>query len=1007
MVESRGNMLNEIFLSVDTQGTSFSAQLLASLASGRISFPRRDLREFKDYFDSVYARVRGGNEGDARSIRLDFAHAPIPAELAALEDEPIIEIQVLAYDYARKFWSHAIETMAWERIHTSAPDDWKTKVANSWLHCQHVHSPTVEQGWKLHVSATPNSAPEVLDRCLDVLLRYSVSFKHAATLEYVEHLTSSRCDRSAGGKFITVYPPNPDSARELAMKLHEATLGLEGPAILSDRAYCPGSLVHYRYGAFMAQPELTNDGSYEARVRDPEGGLVQDERKAWFSPPDWVEPLFNSEGSGAISANSSPSSVLLKDRFSVHGAIRHANRGGVYRATDTSTSENVIIKQARPCTCAELSGDDARTMLRRESENLLMLGSIAPRHVDFFEYQGDCFLVQAAIDGTTLTQWVNEQFSSSELQVLDTGRLRELSAGVSALLVQIHRLGLVCRDFTPHNIMLDQRLRLTLIDPELVARPGSMIYRYFTFGFGAPELGSTPRISVCPGAQVDFYSLGATFYFIATGLNPPVFLEGQSREMFRVAWINALSPLFSAGLRKFAQLIIDLVDLDPNKRPSLEDVRLRIGSDDFWALDKVAASRLGAAEGAPELAADLSDLEMAINDGIDFIVETKEKDDRGPRLWRSGPFGTSTDECNVQHGAGGILGALCFLHLSRKDERLLPVIRDVSLWIQQRLAQRQRFLPGMYFGASGPIWANLEAAKILGDDQLRDSLVEMILRLPTRWPNPDICHGSAGAGLALCRAWLHVRDSRLLQSIIDCADGLIASVKENDDGIYWQVDDDFDSTLRGLKQYGFAHGIAGVGYFLLAAGLVADRPKYIEAARRAGDSLLAAVEHTPHGARWRGSVDSKIPSKDELYYYWCSGSAGIGTFLVRLWLVTQDERYRIMAEEAARAVRIAQKRAGTAVCHGLAGNGEFLIDMAAFVSPVYGDWVKEHAVALLGKRIERGGRKLIPDESGTDFTADYNTGTSGITCFLDRVKTFQPRIWMLDELIPLPSSLRI
>ena len=53
---------------------------------------------------------------------------------------------------------------------------------------------------------------------------------------------------------------------------------------------------------------------------------------------------------------------------------------------------------------------------------------------------------------------------------------------------------------------------------------------------------------------------------------------------------------------------------------------------------------------------------------------------------------------------------------------------------------------------------------------------------------------------------------------------------------------------------------------------------------------------------------------------WCNGSSGVGTFLIRLWRATGQDRFRELAEEAARAVWTLRASGSPANCHGLAGN---------------------------------------------------------------------------------------
>jgi hypothetical protein len=125
-------------------------------------------------------------------------------------------------------------------------------------------------------------------------------------------------------------------------------------------------------------------------------------------------------------------------------------------------------------------------------------------------------------------------------------------------------------------------------------------------------------------------------------------------------------------------------------------------------------------------------------------------------------------------------------------------------------------------------------------------------------------------------------------------------------------------------------------------------------------------------------------------YHWCSGSSGVGTFLTRLHLATGHEEYGLLAEEAAAAVHRVRWQASPTSCHGLAGNGEFLLDMGK----------RDDALRLAGCghafSVLRDSRMLVPDESGTEVYADYQTGLSGFLGFLLRLRDGGPRLWMLS-----------
>jgi pimeloyl-ACP methyl ester carboxylesterase len=278
---------------------------------------------------------------------------------------------------------------------------WTVESDELWTHVRPAVSTGRVQGWKLHVSATIVSAPEVLRACLPLLVESGTPFKFASTTRILENLNALRTPRGNSGKFITVYPADDTEFRDLARRLHEATEGMAGPVILSDAPYRKGSLVHYRYGAFAGLRILSNDGMYRDCVLSPEGYPVEDRRAAVFSPPAWaVAPLEAPAGAAAASA----AAVLLNGRFEVSAAIRHANKGGVYRASDRLTGAEVIIKEARPDVATDRSGEDARDLLRHEAKVLRHLASLGlvPQVVDEFDQDGHHFLAEQLLPGETL-----------------------------------------------------------------------------------------------------------------------------------------------------------------------------------------------------------------------------------------------------------------------------------------------------------------------------------------------------------------------------------------------------------------------------------------------------------------------------------------------------------------------------------------------------------------------------------------------------------------------------
>src|SRR6476646_9391341 len=84
--------------------------------------------------------------------------------------------------------------------------DWTITATEMWCQMTPAYQRPRPHGWKLHVAATPLSAPLVLARVADVLIAESCGFKYARDLRRVAQLVDGWCERPSGGKFVTVYP---------------------------------------------------------------------------------------------------------------------------------------------------------------------------------------------------------------------------------------------------------------------------------------------------------------------------------------------------------------------------------------------------------------------------------------------------------------------------------------------------------------------------------------------------------------------------------------------------------------------------------------------------------------------------------------------------------------------------------------------------------------------------------------------------------------------------------
>ncbi|MFJ3892248.1 class IV lanthionine synthetase LanL [Streptomyces sp. NPDC090083] len=874
---------------------------------------------------------------------------------------------------------------------------WTADAEEMWCRLAPESGMQRRQGWKLHVSATSASAPEVLVRALDVLLLDDSVFKFVRSLEQVSALNSRATPRGNAGKFITVYPPTDSDAARLALALHEATAGLAGPRILSDQPYAPHSLVHYRYGAFVGRRRLSEQGLLVWFIEDPDGNPVEDKRTGQYAPPPWaVSPFPASLPLPPKKEKAKRSPVVLGGRFSVREAIRHTNKGGVYRGTDVTTGGGVVIKEARPHVEGDASGSDVRDWLRAEARTLEKLThtGLAPEPVAMFEMGGHLFLAQEEVPGVPLRVWVAERFRDVGSERYRADALAQVGRLVE-LVSQAHAHGCVLRDFTPGNVMVRPDGELRLIDLELAVLEGdaALPTKVGTPGFSAPErLVDAP---VSPTA--DYYSLGATVCFVLCGKVPNLLPEepaDRPAEQRLAEWLTTVSGTLRLP-DTVVETILGLMRDDPGERWDTARARAALREPDPPRPGRRTAGRgrhaAGRARTARPDTTPRAGVEATVAGMVNHLVDSMTPADH-PRLWPVSVLAGETDPCTVQQGAAGVLAVLTRCFELTGDPRLPELLSTAGRWIAAR-SDLKSIRPGLHFGGRGIAWALYDAGRAVDDRTLMEHASALALAPLESTPSHDITHGSAGSGLAAAHLWHRTGDPRLAELVTDAADRLVAAAQpEPPAGASWPVPAEAVSEEAGKRYLGFAHGTAGIGSFLLTAAAISDDPRHLELAVAAGEHLVAHAVPVGPATQWPSQATDPPTAP-----YWCHGSAGIGSFLIRLGRRTGDERYDDLARGATHAVLERASRAALTQCHGLAGNGDFLLDMAdATGDPAYRAMADDLARLIVSERAHRGSHIVFPNEYG-DVSTSWSDGSAGILGFLLRTLHTDPRHWTVQQ----------
>jgi Protein kinase domain len=385
----------------------------------------------------------------------------------------------------------------------------------------------ITQGFKIHVSVTPDDAIRAMEAIVPQLSRAGIDFKIVGdpALHYL--LQSKRYPRGASGKFMTIYPPDDSTFQSLVVKLHRSIqdVSLKGPRILSDRQYGTSGVLFYRYGGFWPPRRVTLDGTHETFLVSPSGQYVPDRRLPYYQLPSWVSDPFKSDKilPDHRHGDQGGSPVILNGQFQIDEALSFSNAGGIYAGVDVTTSEPVVIKEARPYTNYWRAGNlvcDAVSLLAREFMILEMLKGLdfIPSSIAFFESGGHHFLVQQRVDARRIrTYWARDEVIVSPY-VRNQARVRfwaqKFKATAEALIhmvLRVHERGVLIGDLSADNVLQNPETgRMWILDFEsAVVAADSKEQKLFAAMWATPGFKNPARElreQLLP--EDDFYAAG-------------------------------------------------------------------------------------------------------------------------------------------------------------------------------------------------------------------------------------------------------------------------------------------------------------------------------------------------------------------------------------------------------------------------------------------------------------------------------------------------------------------
>ncbi|WP_327321585.1 serine/threonine-protein kinase [Streptomyces sp. NBC_01210] len=277
-------------------------------------------------------------------------------------------------------------------------------------------------------------------------------------------------------------------------------------------------------------------------------------------------------------------SRLIQGRYRLLDVIGRGGMGEVWRARDESLGRRVAVKCLKPMG-PQHDQSFTRVLRERFRREARVAAALQHRGVtvvhDFGEYEGVLYLVMELLEGSNLSQLLEEN-KQHPLPVPD---VVDIAEQVADALAYTHEQGIVHRDLKPANIMRLTDGTVKICDFG-IARLGADIG--FTsrltgtgIAMGTPHYMSPEQIS---GDHVDhrsdLYSLGCVLYEIATGVPPfdhddawAVLVGHRDTPPEPLRTHRAEIPEF------FQQIVLDLLAKTPEERPTdAKDVRRRFGA---------------------------------------------------------------------------------------------------------------------------------------------------------------------------------------------------------------------------------------------------------------------------------------------------------------------------------------------------------------------------------------------------------------------------------------------
>ena len=364
-------------------------------------------------------------------------------------------------------------------------------------------------GWKIHLSAIPTQAEDVLSAAIPILIDSGVYFKVAAdpSAYFKKLLKTASVDEF--GKLLTAYPVTLEKFDTVVSELYRALEGFRAPEILSD-AQIENSPVHFRYGSFLLMKKWCEEKQrWLEALESSSGELYWPSRSGCLEIPRWAP---RSEFINAVLARRDRNAFRVP--FEVDQVLGYSSRGLSMKAR--YQGREVFVKEVRKLSGFTDWSSDGVSSLKHESKVLEELQGVngIPNKVELINSEASSYLITDYFNGKSLRAYVTETcplaLGTEEGVRSYVFWAKSCMEKARAVLTRAHGNGWCHGDISPDNILVSPDGEVMIVDWEAAAPAGTGVPKYWTPGFSMadPRMRCSDQKKGFCLEENDFYGLG-------------------------------------------------------------------------------------------------------------------------------------------------------------------------------------------------------------------------------------------------------------------------------------------------------------------------------------------------------------------------------------------------------------------------------------------------------------------------------------------------------------------